>query len=196
MNSNIADALDRLKQRDDETRSKLLREERLHGSYDDEMQQVHINNAQALNELVNEHGWPGISLVGLEGCRAAWMLAQHSICTPALQRKFLQLLKIAADKAEVPMLQVAMLTDRIRFNEDRPQVYGCILDWDENGVLGCRVEDPDSVDARRKSVDLLPLEQTIEAQRLEIAAEGGGPPPDYYAFRSAFLNWAKQTGWQ
>ncbi|EFK95052.1 conserved hypothetical protein, partial [sediment metagenome] len=54
------------------------------GTHDEEMQAVHIANAKALAELVAEDGWPGISTVGLEGSRTAWLIAQHAICTPEL----------------------------------------------------------------------------------------------------------------
>jgi hypothetical protein len=56
------------------------------------MQQVHRENAERLDALVKQYGWPGISSVGLDGSRAAWLVAQHSICTPSLQRKFCNLL--------------------------------------------------------------------------------------------------------
>ena len=115
MNETLAGELQGLKQRDLETRSKLLAEGRLYGSYEPEMQRVHVENAEALDRIVAQHGWPGISLVGIDGCRAAWMIAQHSICTPQLQRGFLKLLEEAAVIEEVPAKQVAMLSDRIRF---------------------------------------------------------------------------------
>ena len=196
MNETLAAELESLKQRDLETRSKLLAEGRLYGSYEAEMQRVHVENAEALDRIVAQHGWPGISMVGIDACRAAWMVAQHSICTPRLQRKFLKLLEEAVGKEDVPAKQAAMLVDRIRFNEDRPQVYGTVLDWDENGVLGCPLENPEEVDKRRKDVGLPPLQESIEATGKEIAAEGGKPPQDYHAFRKKFHEWAREVGWQ
>ena len=71
MNQNLLDELMLMKQRDVDTRSWLVREGRLYDGYSDEMQQVHRENAHRLNELISQHGWPTISLVGLEGCRAA-----------------------------------------------------------------------------------------------------------------------------
>ena len=127
----LLDELIRMKQRDVDTRSRLLREDRLYGDYATEMQQVHRENAERLNQLISQHAWPTIALVGLEGCRAAWLIAQHSICTPELQRKFLALVVTAGEKAEVPKPQVAFLSDRIRFNEERPQLYGTVLAWNQ-----------------------------------------------------------------
>ena len=195
MNQQLFEQLMALKQRDVETRSLLLRQGRLYSGYAEEMQEVHRENARELDELVSRHGWPGLSLVGLEGCRAAWLIAQHSICTPALQRRFLALLTSAAENGEVPQRQVAYLTDRIRFNEDRPQVYGTVLDWDESGELSCVVEDPANVDVRRHRVGLPALQDDRYKHRQEVEAEGGKPPANYGEYRRKSREWARSVGW-
>lgn len=128
MDKELLEELRGIEQRDTDTREKLLREQRLYGTHDEEMQQVHRENAAELAGIVSRYGWPGISKVGLVGCRLAWVIAQHSICTPELQKGFLRTLEEAAKVGDVPMKQVAMLTDRIRFNEGRPQIYGTVLD--------------------------------------------------------------------
>src|SRR5947209_3408274 len=92
MKRELAGELLAMKKRDLDTRANLLEQGRLYGEYAPEMQRVHTENAQRLNEIVARYGWPGVSLAGFEGCRAAWLIAQHSICTPDLQRKFLALL--------------------------------------------------------------------------------------------------------
>jgi predicted nucleic acid-binding Zn ribbon protein len=112
-----------------------------------------------------------------------------------LQRTFLALLTHAAENGEVPKLQVAFLTDRIRFNEDKPQVYGTVLDWDENGELSCVVEDPAHLDARRRAVGLPAAQDDLEASRKAVEAEGGRAPPDFAEARRQRLAWAKRVGW-
>ena len=196
MNQQLLDELIAMKQRDIDIRSRLVREGRLYEGYADEMQQVHRENAHRLNELISHYGWPTISLVGLEGCRAAWLIAQHSNCTPDLQRKFLALLSEAAENGEVPKSQVAFLTDRIRFNENKPQVYGTVLDWGEKGGLSCVVEDPANLDARRQEMGLLATQDDdLTAYRDEIEAEGGKPPRDFAEAQRKGLEWAKSVGW-
>lgn len=54
-------------------------------------------------------------------------LGQHALCTPLLQRKFFEYVAKAAESDDVPMKQVTLLTDRIRFNEGKPQIYGTVL---------------------------------------------------------------------
>ena len=109
MNKDLAQKLEELKCRDLQKCSQLISENRLYGNYDREMQQVHIDNAIALDKIISEHGWTGISLVGFEGCRTAWLIAQHSICTPDLQRKFLKLIRAAAERGDVPKKQAPVL---------------------------------------------------------------------------------------
>jgi hypothetical protein len=196
MNKELLAQLDNLKQRDIKTREKLLEEGRLYGTYDEEMQHIHKENAQALDEIISIHGWPSASKVGLEGSRSAWLIAQHAICTPNLQRKFLQYLSKAATRGDVPQKQVALLTDRIRFNEGKPQIYGAVLDWNEDGELTCKLENPEKVDELRQQVGLPPFEQSLQEQKLAVEAGGGKPPENYSAYKQRGLDWAKSVGWQ
>jgi len=196
MNQSVLSTLLRLEKRDLETRNRLLAEGRLYGVYAAEMQKVHRENAYELEAIISAHGWPGTSLVGSDGCRAAWLIAQHAICTPELQRKFLETLTEASLAGEAPAAQVAYLTDRIRFNEGRPQVYGTVLDWDTDGQLSCQIEEPDELDQRRKTVGLLPYAQVLRRHRQEVAAEGGKPPEDFAKYKKQANEWARQVGWR
>ena len=196
MNPAIVATLRKLAERDRRTRERLLAEGRLFGDYADEMQRVHRDNAAALADLVAAHGWPGRTLAGEEGSRLAWRIAQHSICTPGLQRGFLASLRRAVATGDAPPRQAAMLLDRIRFNEGRPQVYGTVFDWNERGELGCEIEDTAGVDARRAAVGLPPFAQSLAEQRAAVAAEGGAPPADFAAYRRRQAAWARRIGWR
>jgi hypothetical protein len=196
MNKELIAQLENLNQRDIETRNRLLEEGRLYGKYDEEMQNVHRENALALHEIISIHGWPGISVVGLEGSRAAWLIAQHAICTPSIQRKFFEYISKAAASGDVPQKQVALLTDRIRYSEGKPQIYGTVLDWNENGELTCELENPEMVDELREQVGLPPFQQSLQEHRAEIEAEGGKPPKNYKAYKQAGYDWARSVGWR
>jgi hypothetical protein len=124
MNQHLLDELIAMKQRDADTRSRLVREGRLYDGYAEEMQQVHRENAHRLNELISQHGWPTISLVGLEGCRAAWLIAQHSICTPDLQRRFSRFSARLRKTARVPKAQVAFLMIGFDSMKTNPRCMG------------------------------------------------------------------------
>ena len=195
-NQVLRDGLEAMAARDRETRARLLAEGALYGDYAEVMARVHRENAEALAALVAAHGWPGIALVGLEGCRAAWLVAQHAIATPALQRRFLACLRQAAEAGDVPRRQWAMLEDRIRFNEGRPQRFGTVLDWNDDGELDCEIEDAERVDERRAAVGLPPFAEALAAHRAEVAAEGGAAPDDLADYRRRAENWARETGWR
>ena len=88
------------------------------------------------------------------------------------------------------------MTDRIRFNERKPQVYGTVFDWDEHGQLSpWTIEDEAGVDERRTSVGLPPLVDAVEDARNQAAAEGNTPPADYSTRQWEIEDWARRTGW-
>ena len=196
MNRQLLDTLTGLLRRDLDMRAWLMREGRLYGEYADEMQAVHIANARKLDAIIDRYGWPGEALVGIEGSRAAWMIAQHAICTPDLQRKFYACLQEAVACGDAPARQLAFLTDRIRYNEGRPQRYGTVFDWNASGELSCDVEDADTLDARRAMVGLPPFTDELERQREAVRNEGGEPPEDYADYRRRAEDWARQVGWR
>jgi len=195
MNQPLLDELLAMARRDADMRARLLSAGKLYGDYAEEMQQVHEQNAKRLDEIVAEHGWPGISVVGLEGSRAAWLIAQHAICTPDLQRKFLAVLQRASESGDVSKRQVAFLTDRIRFNENKPQLYGTVLDWNERGELSCELEDPENVDARRREIGLPPFHEDVARHREEVERDGGKAPEDYAEYKRIGQEWASRVGW-
>ena len=95
MKHDLRELLISLKEKDFELREAILKDGSLYDGYDEEMEALHIKNAEKLNEIVTEYGWPGKSLVGEDGSDAAVIIAQHSISKPTLQRKFLEYLKSA-----------------------------------------------------------------------------------------------------
>ena len=196
MNRPLAARLARMRQRDTDTRQRLLAQGRLYGRYDEAMQRVHIENAEALSRIIARHGWPGVAMVGVDGCRDAWLIAQHAICSPRLQRGFLRALREAADAGEAPKSQWAYLLDRIRFNEGRPQIYGTVLDWNRQGRLDCEVEARQELEQRRAAVGLPPFAEELARQRAAAAQEGAAPPPDYDAYKKAADEWAANAGWR
>jgi hypothetical protein len=52
-----------------------------------------------LKMVVDEHGWPGISLVGEDGASAAWLLAQHADADPEFQAPVLKLMEPLPNRA-------------------------------------------------------------------------------------------------
>ncbi len=71
---------------DESVRERLSNDSSLFVGYHPLMEAVHLENAEFLRRIVQEHGWPCRDLVGEEGAEAAWLVLQHSIGSPALMR--------------------------------------------------------------------------------------------------------------
>ena len=196
MNEHLQHELIELRRLDEEMRSELVRDGTLFDGYAAEMESVHLQHAERLEEIIDEFGWPGISLVGDDGAMAAWLVAQHAISRPSFQHRCLELLSRAVSDQEALPIHEVYLTDRIRFNERRPQVYGTIFDWDEDGQMSpWEIEDVETVDQRRAAVGLPPLATAIEQMRRDAEWEGNSPPEDFAARQRKIEQWSGDVGW-
>lgn len=179
---------------DVEVRTRLEREGTLEGGYHPLMRAVHEQNAQLLDEMVEKHGWPGIYVAGADGAHAAFLIAQHAISLPGLQKRWLELMNKAAGRGEIEAWQPAMMHDRICYFENRPQRFGTQFDWDCEGQMSpWPLEEPEEVDARRKAIGLPPLVEVIARHR--AALEGTPPPADWILYTTQRLDWARKQGW-
>ena len=173
MDTDLAQQLISMADEDRRVRAELAATGELLQGYAPRMEEVHRRNAQALNAIIDQIGWPGRSLVGEEGANAAWFITQHAIGSPEFQRKCLPLLKQAIATGEAEPAHAAYLEDRICFYERRPQRYGTQFDWDEHRPnVPWRLEDPDRVDEYRRQVGLCPIS----------GKDRGGP--DWYGRRN------------
>lgn len=172
-------------------RSELEAEGTLYDGYHPRMEAVHARNAARLGEILDVHGWPGRALVGDDGAEAAWLIVQHAVGMPALQRRCVALLWAAAERGEAPAWQAAYLEDRVRRFEGRPQRWGTQIEIDDAGrAAPPELEEPDTVDERRAALGLEPL-----AERL--AAFGTVPVPrDRARFEREYAAWLRRVGWR
>lgn len=109
-----------------------------------------------LDEVIKQYGWPGKSLVGEDGARAAFLLAQHSP-SPVFQKRCLELLKTAVNQNDADVKHLAYLTDRVLISDGKPQLYGT-QGTEKNGVIvPLPLEDEEHVDERRQSIGLEPM---------------------------------------
>jgi hypothetical protein len=178
---------------DRRVRAELAATGELYQGYAPRMEDVHRRNAEDLLAIVREHGWPGRALVGEDGMHAAWLVLQHAIGQPEVQRGCLPLMREAVAHGDATAAQVAYLEDRIAFFERRPQRYGTQFDWDERGFMNpWPIEDPEGVDARRAEVGLPPLAERIAQIRKQTA---GAVPPDHAKRQAEMLAWSRSVGW-
>jgi len=170
-------------------RQQLLDRGVLAQGYHPEMRAVHEANADLLGAIVSELGWPDALRFGQDAASAAWLIVQHAIGRPDLQRSALERMR-ASDAAP---WQCAKLEDRIAFFEGRPQRFGTQFDWNDAGeMVPWHIADPDRVDALRAEAGLPPLAEQAAAMR----ANAGAPPPDLAARAREAAAWLVETGWR
>ena len=180
-----------------QVRAELAKDGSLFNGYHPRMRAVHDANATRLAAILNSLGWPCERQVGIDAAEAAWLIVQHAIAQPNFQRRALELLRQAVKDGDAPAVQAAMLEDRIRTFEGRPQRYGTQFDWDAEGqVSPLPIEDPEGVDLRRLQVGLGPLEEATQAQRKVVKEQGEGPPADWQARQREMDAWCREVGWR
>lgn len=129
-----------------------------------------------LREIIETYGWPGSSDVGEDGASAAWLILQHSPDT-AFQSSMLPLMEEAAERGEASRRSLALLIDRVLIRQDLPQRYGTQFRFVDGGIEFHPIEDPESVDERRASVGLPPLEEyrRMSEQFYQVQSEDSVP---------------------
>lgn len=182
---------------DEALRAELAATGELFDGYAPGMEALHRRHAQRLTDILDDHGWPSPADVGEQACEAAWLVLQHAIGDPPLQRRGAMLLADAVARGEASAARWAMLEDRIAVFEGRPQRYGTQLDWDEHGQLSPHtVEDPSGLDQRRAEVGLEPVQAALDRLRERVAAEGQRAPADRIRSRQEQREWARRAGWR
>lgn len=111
-----------------------------------------------MKEVVAEFGWLSKDMVGEDGVSAAWLLVQHADQEPAFQRECLDLMT-ALPAGEVDLVDLAYLTDRVRVNEGKKQLYGTQF-WTVDGELVPRpIEDEAGLEARRAAAGMITMKE-------------------------------------
>lgn len=134
-----------------------------------------------LKEIVAKYGWPGRSLVGADGERAAYLLIAHAVKDPATGAPDVAFQRLSVDlmsklpTGEVENTHLASLTDRVLLYEGKKQLYGTMTTRNEKGeVVPQPIEDEANVDKRRAKLGLEPLDEYL---RKEGVTRGTPPKP-------------------
>lgn len=192
----IAEKIIHLKEADLEFRNQLIQKGELGEGYNESMEQLHNNNANLLNDMINIIGYPSIDKVGKEASEAAWLIIQHSIGQPDFMKKCAELLKNTVDENKADPKNLAYLSDRIAVFEGKPQLYGTQFDWNENGKLVPNTfDDLIKVNQRRNAIGLNSLEeQTILIQQ-QVKEENQKPPKNFDKRKNDMDTWKRKVGW-
>jgi hypothetical protein len=148
-------------------------------------------HASRLRQIIAVFGWPGVTLVGDAGARAAWRIALHSHSEPAFMRQCRDLIDRATQAGDAPRWQFAIIDDRIRVYEGKPQLYGTQLRHGPAGIEPHPIENEARVNSMRMQAGLPLLSQTLAKARAQPA-----PSPGIIAAREAAeLEFRRAAGW-
>lgn len=160
----------------------------LQDAYHPEMEKVHLENSRKLEAMIQKHGFPVLSSAGDEGLRLVWLIIQHSISRPDFMREALTQMRLAVVDNDWPRELLAYTEDCVAFFEGRGQLYGTYADWQDGELKPARIEDPEMLEYRRKSMGLPPMKKDFVSNER--------PPKDPEKKRKEFEIWLKKTGWR
>jgi|GEM_PF-1823908 len=118
----------------------------------DGQQAIDAANMARLAELLDRHGWPS----GGRASSTAFLIVQHA--EPAVQRRYLPLMREAQQRGDLSAAELGMLEDRMLMREGKPQRYGSQLGTGPGGKLRfAPIEDEANVDKRRAAIGMEPI---------------------------------------
>ncbi|MDA7788062.1 hypothetical protein N8940_02390, partial [Sphingomonadaceae bacterium] len=127
----------------------------------DLLRKTDADNTEWLKEVIAEHGWPTISLVGEDASSRAWLLAQHADHDPAFQVQVLRLIEPLVAEGEVSKRNYEYLYDRVMLKVAGTQRYATQVTC-EGGVREPRALDGSGeMNELRASVDLGTFEEYL-----------------------------------
>lgn len=191
MDESLEKALLDMEAHDKAVRTELTAAGDLNLTYHPRLEEIHRANASRLRQIIAVFGWPGIALVGENGAKAAWLIALHSISEPSFMRHCRDLLDTASQQGDAPRWQYAIIDDRIRVYEGRPQRYGTQLRPGPNGLEPHPIENQGRVNSMRMQAGLPPLARTLAQAR----AQPQPPVTDQAAHDAAELEFRRSVGW-
>lgn len=190
MDESLEKALLDMEALDQTVRAELTAAGALNDTYHPKLEEVHRTNSSRLRQIIAVFGWPGLALVGDKGATASWRIALHSITEPAFMRQCRDLIDRASDAGDAPRWQFAIIDDRIRVYEGKPQRYGTQLRYGVDGLEPHPIENEQRVNSMRMQAGLPPLAQTLKQARLQPK-----PPGDPKAGEVAEIQFRRSVGW-
>ena len=119
-------------------------------------------NLAAVSRILDTYGWP--SGLSDEANKAIFLVIDHSDLN--IMNKYIGLFRDAVEKGYLSMNDLVTMEDRMLMNASKPQKYGTqaysLIEDGKTVIYIWAVEDPDKLDALRKSVGLMPIGDYLE----------------------------------
>ena len=126
------------------------------------MEETDSTNLATVSQILDTYGWPS----GLSDTanKAIFLVIDHSDLKT--MNKYIGLFRDAVEKGYIQMNDLVTMEDRMLMNEGKPQKYGTqaysLVEDGKTVIYIWPVEDPDKLDALRKSVGLMPIGAYLE----------------------------------
>lgn len=131
---------------------------------------INQKNVQRIEEIIAEHGWPKSSVVKGSAAGTVFLVIQHADIE--IQKKYLPLMKEAANNNEARWSSLALLIDRVNLREGGKQIYGSQIYRNEDGSFYVKdLEAPEYVNQRRNEVGLGPIQDYVKRWNIEWTIE-------------------------
>lgn len=136
---------------------------------DKKMSIIDSVNTMKLKCLIQKYGFPTWRLVGRSASEQAWLIAQHS--DKQFIAKFIKSYRAAAKENNADKRHLALMEDRVRMNDRRPQIYGTQLAGFSKESIGFYpIGNIKEIDYRRQSVGLEPIKDYAKSFGLDSIA--------------------------
>ena len=117
-------------------------------------------NLVKVKKILDERGWLGADIVGIQGNNALFLVIQHS--DHETQQKYLPMMREAVENGNARASSLALLEDRVALGKGEKQIYGSqIAGNSKSGYFIRPLIDPDNVDKRRAEVGLGPIQDYV-----------------------------------
>jgi len=118
------------------------------------MKEQYSVNTIKVRKILDEHGWLGADIIGVQGNTTLFLVIQHSDFET--QKEYLPMMREAVKKGNAKGSDLAFLEDRVALRNGEKQIYGSqIAPGPETGeYIILPLMDPENVDKRRAEVGL------------------------------------------
>ena len=131
---------------------------------------INEENLDRIIEIIDTKGWPKKSVVKEDAALTVFLVIQHADLET--QKKYLPIMKEAANNREADWSSLALLIDRVNLGEGKEQIYGSQIYRNEDGSFYVKdLEEPEYVNQRRKEVGLGPIEDYLSRYGIEWTVE-------------------------
>ena len=122
----------------------------LHGKAGLDFDNLRVKQANRVQQIVTEFGWPTPDMVGTDASQAAWIVVQHADNDKEFQYRMLKIMRPLALEGKINPANYAYLYDRTH----RPQLYGTQGKCDGTDFTPFPIQDIEDIDNRRREMKM------------------------------------------